>query len=261
MRLRGIAKKLLFGYIPKRFRYYGETVHFPAGSHIFERACAEGIYERDTTNLILSLVQPGTTYFDIGANIGLLSIPVLAMKKGVDVVSVEASPHTLPALRRTHSASPYQQRWTVVGAAVGDVEGEAEFWSGGGAWGAFDGLRDTGRGGPKHSVRVPALTIDQIWRDKGCPPVSLIKMDIEGAESLALLGARDAISHTRPPVVMEWSEQNLPAYGIAPIELLRVCADLGYLAYAFPSLVAVNTNFILSLAMRETETFILAPRQ
>ena len=104
MRVRGLAKRLLFGTAPffrGRFRYYGQVVYFPLGSSTFERACEEGIYEREVTNLILALAKPGTTYFDVGANIGLLSVPVLSVCPTVKVVSIEASPDTLPFLRKT----------------------------------------------------------------------------------------------------------------------------------------------------------------
>src|SRR5690242_13266422 len=108
MRPRARAKELIFGSLPffrGRFSYYGHTVHFPLGSEIFRFACAQGIYERDALCLILSTVQPGTTYFDVGANIGLLSVPVLAERPGVEVVSIEPSPTVLPFLNRTHAAA------------------------------------------------------------------------------------------------------------------------------------------------------------
>ena len=158
MRLRALAKRHLFGSLPLlrgRFPYYGHTVYFPLGSHLFERACVEGIYERDTTNLILALAEPGKTYFDVGANIGLLSVPVLAACPGVKVVSIEASPNTLPFLKKTHAVARRREDWTLVGAAVGAKSGEAEFWSGTVALGAFDGLRDTGRGGAKRAGARP----------------------------------------------------------------------------------------------------------
>jgi FkbM family methyltransferase len=99
----------------------------------FERACAEGIYERDTTYLILALGEPKTTYFDIGADIELLSAPVLALRPSVKVVPIEPSPDTLCFLKKTHAAAPRREDWTIIGAAVGAENGEAEFWSGGGA--------------------------------------------------------------------------------------------------------------------------------
>jgi hypothetical protein len=61
----------------------GACYIFRLGQLLFERACAEGIYERDTTYPILALAEPETTYFDIGANIELLSVPVLATRPSV----------------------------------------------------------------------------------------------------------------------------------------------------------------------------------
>jgi FkbM family methyltransferase len=262
MRLSGLAKKMLFGSTPflrGRFPYYGHTVHFPPGSTTFECACAEGIYEQDTTNLILALVEPGTTYFDVGANIGLLSVPVLAVRPLVKVVSIEASPDTLHFLRKTHAVARRREDWTVIGAAVGSENGEADFWSGGGAMGAFDGLRDTGRGGRKSPVRVARLTLDQIWETCGCPATSVVKMDIEGGEYGALQGAKSMIAQERPVFIVEWTDLNLYAYGITAERILQLCAETGYAIYASPTLAAVATELILKMAMSRTETFILVP--
>jgi FkbM family methyltransferase len=262
MRLRGLAKKLLYGSAPCLrgcFPYYGHTVHFPPGSTTFERACAEGIYERDTTYLILALVEPGTTYFDVGANIGLLSVPVLAARPLVKVVSIEASPDTLNFLRKTHAAAPRREDWTVIGVAVGSENGEAEIWSGGGAIGAFDGLRDTGRGGRKNPVRVPLRALDEIWEECGCPAISVVKIDIEGGEYGALQGAKSIIARERPVFIVEWTQLNLHAYGINADRILQLCAEMGYALYASPNLIPVATKLILRMAMSQTETFILVP--
>lgn len=263
MTVRGVAKRLVFGSLPYmrgRFPYYGHTVHFPLGSITFERACAEGIYERDTTGLILALAEPETTYFDVGANIGLLSLPVLALRPGVKVVSIEPSPTTLPFLKKTHAAASHED-WTVVGSAVGASSGEAEFWAGDAAWSAFDGLRCTGRGGSKQPLRVPIQTLDEIWQQLGSPPVSIIKMDIEGAEHLAIQGAKQIISSMSPTFVLEWFELNLRPYGINSDYLLELSAQFDYGIYASPSLVPVKSKLMLKALMAQTETFVLAPRR
>ena len=262
IRPRVLAKRLLFGTVPffrGRFRYFNQVVHFPLGSHIFVRACEEGVYERDVTDLILTLVEPETTYFDVGANIGLLSVPVLTLCPTVRVLSIEPSPDTLSFLHRTQLTARRSKDWTIIGAAVGAKAGEADFWSSGGAMGAFDGLRDTGRGGQKHVVRVPVRTLDDIWREKGCPPVSIMKIDIEGGEYHALQGGRELISNARPILIIEWTERNLAAYGIKSEELLHLCAELRYVAYAYPSLILIEVQAILKIMMTKTETFILAP--
>jgi FkbM family methyltransferase len=264
MRVRGLAKRLLFGATPffrGRFRYYGQVVYFPLGSSTFECACEEGIYERDATNLILALAKPGTTYFDVGANIGLLSVPVLSVCPTVKVVSIEASPDTLPFLRKTQLRAQRSSNWVVIGAAVAAKAGEAEFWSGGGAMDAFGGLRDTGRGGRKRVVRVAVRTLDDIWREQGCPPVSIVKIDIEGGEYQALRGAKELISQASPTFIIEWNEQNFTAYGVKADELLSLCEDMSYTLYACPSLISVGTQALLKMAMTQTETFILVPRE
>jgi FkbM family methyltransferase len=263
MSLRSSITRRFYRYAPfvrGHFNYYGHTIYFPLGSHIFERACAEGVYEYETTNLILSLVESSTTYIDVGANIGLLSVPVLAERPGVKVLSIEASPKTLQFLQKTRDAATRREDWTIVGVAVGSARGEAEFWSTGGALGAFDGLRDTGRGGPKSPVRVPVRTLDEIWRDNGSPAVSVIKIDIEGGETEAIKGGRACVSATKPFLIIEWSALNLPANGIHPDVLLQLCCEMGYRAYAFPSLIPIDTKPILKIAMARTETFVLVPK-
>ena len=240
------------------FNYWGKKVYFPARSHIFKRASLDGIYEPDTTTLVFSLVRPGTTFFDVGANIGLLSVAVLATQSAVDVISIEASPDTLPYLNRTRAASG-RENWKIIGAAVGDRAGEAEFWAADVALSAFNGLRDTGRGGPKRVTRVSVRTLDDIWRECGSPVVSLIKMDIEGGESHALRGAGGLLSESKPALIIEWSAKNLKAYEIAPDSLIQLAADLGYTPYAFPGLVRADTKLLLAISMAQTETFILLP--
>lgn len=262
MRLRGFVKKVLFGSVPffrGRFRYYGQLVYFPLGSYIFELACAHGIYEHDVANLILTIVERGTTYFDVGANIGLLSVPVLACRSDVKIVSIEASPHTLPFLRKTHAAAKSPENWTVIGAAVGAQSGKAEFWSGGGATGAFDGLKDTGRSGKKRPVQVSIRTLDEIWRELGSPFVSVMKMDIEGGESAALQGAKALIAHSRPILIIEWTDKNLSAYDIKSEAIFVLCQDVAYTIYAWPHLVPIESTSVLKMAMTQTETFVFVP--
>jgi FkbM family methyltransferase len=263
MRLRGLAKRLLFGTTPffrGRFRYYGQLVYFPLGSSTFGCACEQGVYEREVTNLILALAKPGTTYFDVGANIGLLSVPVLSVCPTVKVVSIEASPDTLPFLRKTQLTAQRSDNWVVIGAAVAAKGGEAEFWSScGGAMGAFDGLRDTGRGGQKRLVRVAVRTLDDIWREQGRPPVSIVKMDIEGGEYQALRGAKELILQARPIFIIEWNYTNFSPYGVKAEGLLSFCEEMSYKLYASPNLIPVRTQTLLKMAMTQTETFILVP--
>jgi len=241
------------------FPYFEHQVHFPLGCHLFERVCHEGIYEQQTLDLLIGLVGQSGAYIDVGANIGLMSVPILARYPNVRVISLEASPATLSLLEMTRKVSPYRDRWSIVGCAAGEAVGSATFWAARPENGAFDGLKNTGRGGEGRAVIVDVRPLDDIWRDAGAPKVSTIKIDVEGGETGVLRGSRSLIERDRPALVIEWSRLNLPAYGIEPSQLLTICREIGYRAYAVPGLVEINSELILRVAMSMTETFLLAP--
>lgn len=262
MHPRRILKRLVYGTYPLYrgwFPYFGQAVYFPSGSHLFYRACDEGVYERHIVNLLTYLAKPHTTFMDVGANIGLLSIPVLAHNPDVRVISIEASPHTARHLKRTWEHSHYRDRWRIVDAAVGIGNRETQFWSSGPTNSAFDGLNDTGRGGPKQAITVNMQTLDHVWRNLRGSPVSVVKIDVEGGERDVLAGGREMIAQEKPALVIEWSRLNLPAYGIRTGELFDICRDIDYRIYAYPNLCLVDSSPLLDAAMSLTETFLLLP--
>lgn len=260
MRLRGLAKRALYGGWPRRdcwFPYFGTRVFFPRNSLIFNLACAQGIYEAGIVSFVNHFLRTGSVYLDIGANIGLMAVAALASKADCTVVSVEASPSTLIHLRRTHAANANRGRWTIIPEAVGAEAGEAVFYEGSREQGAMGGLRDTGRGGTKSACRVPVTTIDALWDKLGRPDVSVIKMDIEGGELDALAGASGCLATRRPAVVLEWSRANLRSYGVAEDAILALARRYGYALFSIPGYAEVRSPLELSLRMLETETFVM----
>src|SRR5207249_2962649 len=150
-------------------------VRYPKGAWIIEAACEQGIFEFENTTLVSRMVRPGTWYYDVGANLGFLSIPVLRQNPDVRVASFEPSPTYLPYLTKTAEDSPFKDRWQVVGAAVGAAVGEVEF--GVGAVNAYDDMIANATYRPKaeRTVKVPLTTLDEFWRAAGRPEVSVIK--------------------------------------------------------------------------------------
>jgi len=61
--------------------------------------------------------------------------------------------------------------------------------------------------------------------------VSLIKVDIEGADLLALRGARNTIERNRPVIVMEVEPRWYESYGITTEEIVKFFDDLNYGIY------------------------------
>ena len=191
--IRKRLKYWLYGNCPGfagSFPYYGTKVHFPKNSISFRAACEQGIFEADNVRLLQSLVKPNTTYFDVGANIGLMSVPILQGCSNCMVVSFEPSPNTVAYLQRTASESSFKNRWVIIQRALSDTQGRAEFHLAAKELSMFDGLRDTRRVTVARTVTVEVSTLDKEWDTLGRPVVSVIKCDVEGNELASSHGRR-----------------------------------------------------------------------
>jgi FkbM family methyltransferase len=260
---RRFLKKFLYGHCPGlagSFPYYGTTVFFPRHSVIFHRACSEGIFEADLVRLIQRLVRPETTYWDVGANIGLMSLPVLAGCPAVNVISIEPSPLNLPFLRQTAAASGFGSRWQIIPRAACQHSGPGCFFTSDCCGGALDGLKNTGRGRNPLEVRVECTTLDQEWVHQGQPHISCIKIDVEGAELDVLRGAEHCLARERPAVLLEWNEINLAAYQRDPAELVSYAAARGFDLLSCRPLSLITSAPMLRLIMSTCENFLLLPR-
>ncbi len=243
-----------------QFPYFGETLYFPPDSYVFAKACEEGIYEKDYLALLQFAIRPKTWYFDIGANIGLMSAPLLYTDNTLQVVSVEASPITSACITRSAARSANHARWHVISKAMGESPGKLAFHANPSAGGAFDGLRDTGRIAGGSTVEVEVTTLDQVWSDFGCPSVSVIKIDVEGAENQVIKGARTCLAKNRPAILIECNLINLAAYDQGPGEVLTLVRELDYEMLSIPGLVPVTTAASIPYHSRLNENFLLLPK-
>ena len=73
---------------------------------------------------------------------------------------------------------------------------------------------NAGRTGPVSAeYRVRARPLDAIVLDDGVQRVDVIKIDVEGAETLVLRGARWTLDRFHPVVIVELIEKRLQAMG------------------------------------------------
>jgi FkbM family methyltransferase len=179
----------------------------------------------DVCRALDSHIAPGATVIDVGAHVGLHTLRLSrTVGEAGRVIAVEASPANA-ALLRKHLAWNACKNVTVVDAAVGENAGEIEFsfrpdpTDPGASANSF--AHDIG--GDK--ARVKVVTIDQVCR--GLAP-NMIKIDIEGAELLAIRGARELLSRSSPVLLIAVHPDAMRALGTAPRELVELLTEFRY---------------------------------
>jgi FkbM family methyltransferase len=163
-----------------------------------------GTYEVDLQGAIRSGVEEGWVAYDIGANIGYLSL-VLAKAVGEtgQVFAFEALPANLHRLRENILLNGLDSMVKIIPGAVTDVPGKVKFLVGPSkSMGKVAG--SAGRAGLYHDeIEVPGIALDDFIYEDGHPTPQVIKIDIEGGEVMALRGMTRLLSEARPLFFLE----------------------------------------------------------
>jgi FkbM family methyltransferase len=209
-----------------------------------------GIFQDWIVTRLSELVSPDAVIFDIGANVGLLTVPFakLAVPKGV-VYAFEPDPQNVNQLLTNVQLNKLNNVVVVPGALQDDpIITVTTLY----VRRAIDGDGKTNRGLstlqnlPVHNVGqtdVLALTIDRYVRDQGIPIVHFIKIDTEGNELKVLQGGKQTIEDHLPIILYEFS---LTVDGLSDSQnsshCYRFLKELGYRQYQI-----VQEKYLLEL--------------
>ena len=182
-------------------------------------------YEPHITAAIQRVLKPGMVFVDVGANIGYLSL-IAAREVGASgkVISFEPGQHFCKLLYLSAKLNGFSNI-EIYPFAVADQRKNVIYdeTHGSGSISLFDVNLET------TSLRhiVSALTLDDVLRDE--ESVDLIKMDIEGAEHLALQGAKNILKSHHPTIISEFSPAGLQSVsGVSGKDFLRALIDAQY---------------------------------
>ena len=193
------------------------TVH---GRRIF----AYGFCE-PAASAMRSLLRPGDVAVDAGANIGLFSlVAAVAVGPSGRVIACEPSPGTAALLRSNVERNRFH--WLDVRqVAVAERAGvlQMHVFSPGSGSSSF-APADIGTG---ERVEVPVATLDELAGDL-LDRVRVVKIDVEGAEERALLGASELLARARPDFIIEIEPDHLARQGSSLEGLRRIFEDVGY---------------------------------
>ncbi|MGH8047663.1 MAG: FkbM family methyltransferase, partial [Chthoniobacterales bacterium] len=187
-------------------------------------------YEEAFHEALKSAVSSGDIVWDVGANVGLYTCHFLDWSGETGrVVAFEPLPMAFAELGRTLAAHPGGSRAQLLNVAVADRAGQAMFT------GDLEDadvtktahLAEQGEGG----IPVDVITADMAMNERGVPPPTVVKIDVEGFEEDVLRGGAAAFgaSTCRHVLVeMHFSRMDERGLGDSASRIVRMLDDWGY---------------------------------
>lgn len=239
--------------------FFGYNLYFSEGTSIVQRFLKDGSYEPDVLNALDAHMPQHGAVIDVGANIGMISLYIAAKRPAVTVYSFEPGPHQLTYLQKNVEANALGNRIHVSGVALSNENGTAKFSVHNSADVSGDGFADTKRAGKTRSIKVRTQQLDDWWKEKGKPDISLIKMDTEGSEMWIMQGGKELIASLKPVLLIEINALNLRVYPYKPLDVFEYIQSIGYILCTLTNEKIDKENFINLL--KNQDTFLAFPKQ
>lgn len=169
-------------------------------------------YEQMLQEFYTSILRPGDTCIDVGANVGRHTLPIAkCVAPGGKVFAFEPIPSVAADLQARLSGSDISRCIEVHQCALSKRNGDADFTFVSNNPG-YSGLRPRHYDGPVTTeiIRVRTQTLDSMANTLS--PIRYIKIDCEGGELLVLQGASALIERDRPTVTFECGDSSLESY-------------------------------------------------
>ena len=229
--LRAAAQFVIKRFIPRELAFRGVRLALNQDDAIVSGSLALGTYEEFELSVFESFLAPGKKVYDIGANIGLWSaVAARRVAPGGIVVAVEPGPDNCDFIARTVSLNGYANV-RVFQRAVGDRTGEAMLYLCSNNK-ADHRIYAKGALGERRTVPVGIVRLDDLVAEHALPSPDVIKVDIQGAEQLAVEGMRQTLAQNHHVVVfLELWPWGIHQAGGHARDLLRTLRAMGFAVY------------------------------
>jgi FkbM family methyltransferase len=220
--------KLMTNSTLKARTFFGTELRMPASDSNTQSIYQDGILYPDEDGLIRYFIRElkvDDIFYDIGANYGFYTALAQHLIENGEVHSFEPSNKIFPYLERMATSD---NRTFLNKIALSDSTGELTFFDCymGHASGKSTTVEDvaTEHRAGYEKIIVKALTLDEYCSSHTTP--TIIKMDVEGAESNVLEGGRHTLERASPVIAIElWSGEGLYEYSL---KALNILSTLGY---------------------------------
>ena len=162
-------------------------------------------FDAELLEVVGHCVKPDSIVWDVGANIGVFALAAASLATRGNVLAVEADIWLAQLIKKSASLPKNRGlKLQVLPVALSDKIGVATFMIAkrGRASNYLKGADARSQtGGVRDQVLVPTLTLDALL-DEFEPP-TLVKIDVEGAESAVLRGGAQLLQKVRPTIYIE----------------------------------------------------------
>jgi FkbM family methyltransferase len=196
--------------------------------HISRDVYYTGRYEPQETSVVQGVLRRGMTFVDVGANWGYFTLLAAGcVGEQGRVVALEPDPRLFVQLDANIARNGFRQAIARQLAAA-DRQGESSF-------AGFDqqsekwGLSRLSDARSEGDFTVATCTVDALLDEMGIDAVDLLKMDIEGAEDLALRGMDAGLAqHRYQRILLELHPGILRERGRTVAQVLAHLSAAGY---------------------------------
>jgi len=191
-----------------------------------------GAWEPATWHGLSEHIPEGGVFVDVGAHIGYYSLKAASTvgPRG-RVLAVEPNPETLRKLRANIRESGAESIVTVEPLACSDSDAVLELFA---ATPKNTGASSLSQGNAEQfgpvtgSYHVRARRLDEIVRESGVTRLDALKIDVEGAELMALKGATETLDRYHPVIAIELIDDQLKRMGASSAEVIAFLRAHGY---------------------------------
>jgi FkbM family methyltransferase len=227
--LKGLTRfsNLLHRWLPG----YQGVVCLPGGIRMVlnSRVSAErwllyaGDYQPALTRFLKQQTPVGGACLDIGANLGFYALKFARWVGPTgQVMAFEANPDLAERIRQNVTLNRFSHV-TVIGRPVHRCSEPVEFYISPNP--GQSSILATQVREPDHVLHLQATTVDEVIEAQGWQRLDVIKIDIEGNDCNALLGARKTLVRFHPALAFEYWYNTPPEVAQEAISLLD---ELGY---------------------------------
>ena len=229
-RLAAVFSDVVSGELTVRIPRFRGSFTIDWRSDILRDVLTYGDYEAELASAISSHIDPNRDIVDVGANVGLYSVLFAGLaSSGSRVLAVEPAPGAVRYLRVNIAQNAVDSVLVFEGVVAESsgwrtihvIQGMEEYSS-------LHRVLHSGFGEfDQEEIEVQAETLDGLVARFELNP-GFVKLDIEGAEYVALQGAHHVLEVHRPVLLIESSDTLLKPFGVNIASLYALLTGHGY---------------------------------